>query len=238
MAEEDAVEQNPSMGELMQIVQQQGQQIASLSTQLENAGEQMTAYTEALQQEQDSYQPDTNGQQISEEELESMTNSQLMGHIEQRVGNAIQQAVGSAMEPVSNDLAATQQYMQNNNVNSEINRMANAYPDFRQLSNEVADVIQARADNGYNISMEDAYRIAKAEYPDKVANINKELEPPKPSLSGGLLPTSKMIGETGEGQDLDFDEAIDKAFREEVTDQGLNNLFDESGIAVSETPNT
>ena len=236
MAEE--AQENPTMGELMQIIQQQGQQIASLSTQLENNGEQMAAYTEALQQEQDSYKPDTNGQQISEEELESMTNSQLMGHIEQRVGNAIQNAVGSAMEPVSNDLAATQQYMQNNNVNSEINRMANAYPDFRQLSNEVADVIQARADNGYNISMEDAYRIAKAEYPDKVANINRELEPPKPSLSGGLLPTSKMIGETGEGQDLDFDEAIDKAFKEEVTDQGLNNLFDESGIAVSETHNT
>ncbi len=235
---EEAQEETPSMGELMQLVHQQGQQIAALSTQLENNGEQMAAYTDALQQEVDGYEPDTNGQQISEEELESMTNSQLMGHIEQRVGNAIQNAVGSAMEPVSNDLAATQQYMQNNNVNSEINRMANAYPDFRQLSNEVADVIQARADNGYNISMEDAYRIAKAEYPDKVANINRELEPPKPSLSGGLLPTSKMIGETGEGQDLDFDEAIDKAFKEEVTDQGLNNLFDESGIAVSETHNT
>ena len=235
---EEAQEETPSMGELMQLVHQQGQQIAALSTQLENNGEQMAAYTDALQQEVDGYEPDTNGQQISEEELESMTNSQLMGHIEQRVGNAIQNAVGSAMEPVSNDLAATQQYMQNNNVNSEINRMANAYPDFRQLSNEVADVIQARADNGYNISMEDAYRIAKAEYPDKVANINRELEPPKPSLSGGLLPTSKMIGETGEGQDLDFDEAIDKAFKEEVTDQGLNNLFDESGIAISETHNT
>ena len=234
MAEEDAVEQSPSMGELMQIVQQQGQQIASLSTQLENAGEQMTAYTEALQQEQDSYQPENiNGQQISEEELESMTNSQLMGHIEQRVGNAIQNAVGSAMEPVSNDLAATQQYMQNNNVNSEINRMAGIYPDFKLLSNEIADVIQQRSENGYNISMEDAYRIAKTEYPDKVAGINKELEPPKPSLGGGLLPTSKMIGETGEGQDMDFDEAMDKAFKEEVTDQGLNNLFDESGITLS-----
>ena len=233
MAEEDAVEQNPSMGELMQIVQQQGQQIATLSTQLENAGEQMAAYTEALQEDQDAYQPDTNGQQVSEEELESMTNSQLMGHIEQRVGNAIQNAVGSAMEPVSSDLAATQQYMQNNNVNSEINRMSGMYPDFKLLSNEIADVIQQRADNGYNISMEDAYRIAKTEHPDKVANINKELEPPKPSLGGGLLPTSKMIGETGEGQDLDFDEAMDKAFKEEVTDQGLNNLFDESGITLS-----
>ena len=69
MAEENAVEETPSMGELMQLVHQQGQQIASLSTQLENAGEQMTAYTEALQQEQDSYQPENiNGQQISEEE--------------------------------------------------------------------------------------------------------------------------------------------------------------------------
>jgi len=44
-----------------------------------------------------------------------------------------------------------------------------------------------------------------------------------------------MIGETGEGQDMDFDEAMQKAFKEEVTDQGLNNLFDESGIAMSET---
>ena len=231
MAEENAVEETPSMGELMQLVHQQGQQIASLSTQLESAGEQMSAYTDALQQEQE-YEPDTG--QMSEEELESMTNAQLMGHIEQRVGNAIQNAVGSAMEPVSNDLAATQQYMQNNNVNSEINRMAGIYPDFKLLSNEIADVIQQRSENGYNISMEDAYRIAKTEYPDKVAGINKELEPPKPSLGGGLLPTSKMIGETGEGQDMDFDEAMDKAFKEEVTDQGLNNLFDESGIAISE----
>ena len=234
MAEEATQEQAPSVGDLMQIIQQQGQQIAALSTQVESAGEQMSAYTDALQQEQ-SYAPDTNGQQISEEELESMTNSQLMGHIEQRVGNAIQAAVGSAMEPVSNDLAATQQYMQNNNVNTEINRMSGMYPDFRSLSNEIAEVIQGRADNGYNISMEDAYRIAKAEHPDKVASIKAEQEPPKPSLGGGLLPTSKMIGETGDKQDLDFNEAMDKAFKEEVTDQGLTNLFDESGIALSET---
>ena len=40
---EEAQEQGPTMGELMQIVQQQGQQIASLSTQLENAREQITA---------------------------------------------------------------------------------------------------------------------------------------------------------------------------------------------------
>jgi len=231
MAEENAVEGTPSMGELMQLVHQQGQQIASLSTQLESAGEQMSAYTDALQQEQE-YEPD-NGQ-MSEEELESMTNAQLMGHIEQRVGNAIQNAVGSAMEPVSNDLAATQQYMQNNNVNSEINRMSNLHTDFQPLANDIADIIQQRSNNGYNISMEDAYHIAKAEHPDKVASINKELAPQKPSLGGGLLPTSKMIGETGEGQDMDFDAAMDKAFKEEVTDQGLNNLFDESGIGISE----
>jgi len=232
MAEENAVEEQPTMGELMQLVHQQGQQIASLSSQLESAGEQMSAYTDALQQEQDGYEPDQG--QMSEEELESMTNAQLMGHIEQRVGNAIQNAVGSAMEPVSNDLAATQQYMQNNNVNSEINRMSNLHSDFQPLANDIADIIQQRSNNGYNISMEDAYHIAKAEHPDKVASINRELDPPKPSLGGGLLPTSKMIGETGEGQDMDFDEAMEKAFKEEVTDQGLNNLFDESGIAISE----
>ena len=231
MAEANAVEEQPSMGELMQLVHQQGQQIASLSSQLESAGEQMSAYTDALQQEQE-YEPDTG--QMSEEELESMTNAQLMGHIEQRVGNAIQNAVGSAMEPVSNDLAATQQYMQNNNVNSEINRMSNLHSDFQPLANDIADIIQQRSNNGYNISMEDAYHIAKAEHPDKVASINKELAPQTPSLGGGLLPTSKMIGETGEGQDMDFDEAMDKAFKEEVTDQGLNNLFDESGIGISE----
>ena len=229
---EEATQEQPSMGELMQLVHQQGQQIASLSTQLESAGEQMSAYTDAMQQEQE-YEPDKG--QMSEEELESMTNAQLMGHIEQRVGNAIQNAVGSAMEPVSNDLAATQQYMQNNNVNSEMNRMSNLHSDFQPLANEIADIIQQRSNNGYNISMEDAYHIAKAEHPDKVANIKKELEPSKPSLGGGLLPTSKMIGETGEGQDMDFDEAMQKAFKEEVTDQGLNNLFDESGIAMSET---
>ena len=225
---EEATQETPTMGELMKLVHQQGQQIASLSTQLESAGEQMSAYTDALQQEQDSYEPDTG--QMSEEELESMTNAQLMSHIETRVGTAIQQAVGSAMEPVSSDLAATQQYMQNNNVNSEMNRMSNLHADFQPLANEIADIIQQRSKNGYNISMEDAYHIAKVEHPDKVANINKELEPSKPSLGGGLLPTSKMIGETGEGQDLNFDEAMEKAFKEEVSDQGLNNLFDESAI--------
>ena len=225
---EEATQETPTMGELMKLVHQQGQQIASLSTQLESAGEQMSAYTDALQQEQDDYEPDTG--QMSEEELESMTNAQLMSHIEARVGNAIQQAVGSAMEPVSNDLAATQQYMQNNNVNSEMNRMSNLHADFQPLANEIADIIQQRSKNGYNISMEDAYHIARVEHPDKVANIKKELEPVRPSLGGGLLPTSKMIGETGEGQDLNFDEAMEKAFKEEVSDQGLTNLFDESTV--------
>ena len=232
MAEEQE-KQDPTIGELMNIIQQQGQQIASLSSQVQAAGDQMNAYTEALQ-EQDQYEPDNNAQ-ISEEELESMTNAQLMNHIETRVGNAIQNAVGSAMEPVSNALAATQQYMQNNNVNAEINRLSNIYSDFKPLANDIADIVQQRSDNGWSISMEDAYHLAKAQNPDKVAEIGKELEPPKSTLSGGLLPTSKMIGETGENQEMDCDEAMEKAFKEEVTDQGLTNLFDESGIAVSES---
>ena len=37
---------------------------------------------------------------------------------------------------------------------------------------------------------------------------------------------------------MPFEEAMDKAFKEEVTDQGLNGLFDESGISLSEVPET
>ena len=153
------------------------------------------------------------------------------------MGLAIQNAVGAAMEPVSNDLAATQQFMQNNNVNSEINTMAQRYPDFQPLANEIADIIQDRANNGFSISMEDAYQIARANNPDTVAQVQQELTPAQPNLAGGLLPTSRMIGEQASTQDLDFDDALDKAFKEEISDQGLTNLFDESGISVVETPN-
>ena len=234
MSEEQEQQQSPSMDQLMQLVHQQGQQIAALSEQLSASNEKYDNIAESMQYQEpiDNSIPDA-----SEEELESMTNFQLVGHLENRLGQAIQNAVGAAMEPVSNDLAATQQFMQNNNVNSEINSMAQRYPDFQPLANEIDNVIEERAQNGYNISMEDAYQIARANNPDTVAQVQKDNTPAQPNLAGGLLPTSRMIGEQAVAQDLDFDNALDKAFKEEISDQGLTNLFDESGISVVETPN-
>ena len=35
---------------------------------------------------------------------------------------------------------------------------------------------------------------------------------------------------------MNFESAMDKAFKEEVQDQGLSQLFDESGISLNEIP--
>tara|TARA_Y100000034_G_C6894921_1_gene412410 strand:+ start:1747 stop:2454 length:708 start_codon:yes stop_codon:yes gene_type:complete len=228
-------EQQPSeVAQLMQIVQEQGQQIAALTEQLQGTNDRFEGFTDAL--DNSSSEDDYEIPNASEEELESMTNAQLANHLEGRLGMAIQNAVGAAMEPVSDDLAATQQFMQNNNVNSEINQMSQRYPDFQPLANDIADIIQDRSNNGYSISMEDAYRLARAGNPDTVAAVEKASSPEQPNLAGGLLPTSRMIGEQNTRQDMDIDEALGKAFQEEVTDQGLNPLFDDSGISVVETP--
>ena len=234
MSEEQA-QQSPDSGQLMQLLQQQGQQIAALSEQLSQSNERFNSFTNAMEQgaeEEGPHIPDA-----SEEELESMTNAQLVNHLENRLGGAIQNAIGAAMEPVSNDLAATQQHIQNNNTNSEINEYMRKYPDFQPLANNIADIIQKRAEQGYNIPMEDAYHIARAQNPDTVTKAAQESNP-QPRLAGGLLPTSRMIGEQTGSQDMPFEEAMDKAFKEEVTDQGLNGLFDESGISLSEVPET
>ena len=234
MSEEQA-QQSPDSGQLMQLLQQQGQQIAALSEQLSQSNERFNSFTNAMEQgaeEEGPHIPDA-----AEEELESMTNAQLVNHLENRLGGAIQNAIGAAMEPVSNDLAATQQHIQNNNTNSEINEYMRKYPDFQPLANNIADIIQKRAEQGYNIPMEDAYHIARAQNPDTVAKAEQESNP-QPRLAGGLLPTSRMIGEQTGSQDMPFEEAMDKAFKEEVPDQGLNGLFDESGISLSEVPET
>ena len=234
MSEEQA-QQSPDSGQLMQLLQQQGQQIAALSEQLSQSNERFNSFTNAMEQgaeEEGPHIPDA-----SEEELESMTNAQLVNHLENRLGGAIQNAIGAAMEPVSNDLAATQQHIQNNNTNSEINEYMRKYPDFQPLANNIADIIQKRAEQGYNIPMEDAYHIARAQNPDTVAKAEQESNP-QPRLAVGILPTSRMIGEQTGSQDMPFEEAMDKAFKEEVTDQGLNGLFDESGISLSEVPET
>ena len=232
MSEEQA-QQSPEMAQLMQIVEQQGQQISALTQQLQSTNDNFSSFTDAMEEAEP--EPDS-VPYASEEELESMTNAQLLAHAENRMGLAIQNAVGAAMEPVSSDLAATQQFMQNNNVNSEINSMAQRYPDFQPLANDIADIIQDRANNGFSISMEDAYQIARNSNPDKVAQVQQEIAPAQPNLAGGLLPTSRMIGEQASSQDLDFDDALDKAFKEEISDQGLTNLFDESGVSVVEAP--
>ena len=235
MSEEQAQEQqSPSMDQLMQLVHQQGQQIAALSEQLSSANEKYDSAMESMQYQEPI---DNSIPNASEEELESMTNYQLGSHLENRLGHAIQNAVGAAMEPVSNDLAATQQYMQNNNVNTEISSMAQKYPDFQPLANDIANIIEERANNGYNISMEDAYHLARSQNPDTVAKVQDEISPRQPNLAGGLLPTSKMIGEQASNQEMDFEGAMDRAFKEEISDQGLSNLFDESGISVVEAPN-
>ena len=232
MSEEQAQQEqqpNPSAAEMMQLMHQQGQQIATLTEQLNQANQKF----EEIGKPQETEVPLP---RATEEELECMTNAQLVNHLENKLGMAIQNAVGAAMEPVSNDLAATQKYMQNNNANTEIHQMMQRYSDFQPLSNEIADIIQDRSQHGYNVSMEDAYHIAKANNPDKVAKIEQESAPSQPRLAGGLLPTSRMIGETNNKQDMNFESAMDKAFKEEVQDQGLSQLFDESGISLNEIP--
>jgi len=227
-------QQTSEVAQLMQIVQDQGQQISALTEQLQGTNDRFSGFTDAM--ENSSSEEDYNIPDASEEELESMTNAQLANHLEGRLGMAIQNAVGAAMEPVSDDLAATQQFMQNNNVNTEINQMVQKYPDFQPLANNIADIIQERSSNGYNISMEDAYRLARVGNPDTVAAVEKAHSPERPNLAGGLLPTSRMIGEQNTKQDMEFDEALGKAFQEEVTDQGLSTLFDDSGISMVEAP--
>ena len=117
-----------------------------------------------------------------------------------------------------------QQLNIDNKVQSEIAGLQKQYGDFNHFANKAADLVEQRNQAGFKLSIEDAYKLARAENPDMVNEFQNSQ--PTPSLAGGLLPTSRLIGDPSSGSsDLDFDQAAERAFQEEVVNEGLSGLF-------------
>ena len=220
MAEqEEQQSQQVDLQALVQFVENASAKMASQDEQikaLENRLTQATAEPE--------YEPRETVPQVSEEDIESMSNGQLLNLMEQRFNASLNNTLGDALKPVREGMQNQQQLNIDNQVQSEIAGLQKQYSDFNHFANKAADLVEQRNQAGFKLSIEDAYKLAKAENPDMV-NEFKDSQP-KPTLAGGLLPPSRLIGQPSSGSnDLDFDQAAERAFQEEVVNEGLAGLF-------------
>ena len=220
MAEQEEQGQQVDLQALVNFVE-------AASARMATQDEQLKALTTRLEEatSEPAYEPKAEMPVVSEEDVESMSNAQLLGHMENRFNAALNNTLRDAMTPLQQGMQNQQQLNVDTQVQSEISQLRDRYPDFEHFANKAADLVETRNSAGFKLSIEDAYKLAKADNPDMVNEFKTNSKPPAP-LAGGLLPTSRLIGEPSSGGgDLDFDQAAERAFQEEVTNEGLNKLF-------------
>ena len=236
MAEQESQEQPLDLNAVVGFVDQASTAIAQMQEQIK----QQNSIIQGMQQHAEpEYRPEAIPQ-VAEEDLESMSNSQLLNHLESRVNVAIQNGISQAVNPLQQNIDNQRAINLDNQVNSEISTLQKQYPDFQHFANKTAEIVKQRSDSGFQVSIEDAYKLAKSDNPDMVTEFTTNSAPPKPTLAGGLLPTSRLIGDPSARAEeaTSFEDAAERAFQEEVVNEGLTDLFRTEDSIISHSPPT
>lgn len=141
---------------------------------------------------------------------DNMTNSELM--------KSVAKMLKGFKDDVDKRLDDTRGSVEVSDMKAEARRLASEYPDFTFFINEMKAEIEAAP----GISLEKAYKLAKMDNPERVAEWEKEHPPEKKEDNeggdqknvlefGGLMPTS---GVDRRNEKMNTDDAADAAFDE------------------------
>lgn len=148
-------------------------------------------------------------------DLEGMSNAQLTEHITESVVKAINE---QSIKPMQERFGVAEDKMERKFIQGDIDTAAENYSDFWQWKDEISKIVEEKP----NLSIDEAYAIARSKSPDKLEELDKKAAEAKVEQDkkdakktdeefGGLLPTS---GLSSRNEGMDTKEAAEAAFEE------------------------
>lgn len=157
---------------------------------------------------------------LDDAKLETMSRRQLVDLILGRVGKVVEEKI----KPIGESLETTREETLRNDLKAQLKDASEKYEDFWSFRDETQAILKRHPD----LSIEDAYHLAKSGNPEKVAKLEderkvKEEEDRKDSKRdkesskfGGFLPTS---GVTRRSEQMSPEEAAEAAWEEVGLDE-------------------
>ena len=146
---------------------------------------------------------------VEDMDLERMSRKDFMGTIVKEVSEKV-------MRPLLERITENETTSQRDKVAGELKAVSEKDPDFWQFKEPVAKILEEHPD----LSIEDAYTLARSKDPEKVASLAKQAAEKKAAEAdgdngkkepafGGLLPTS---GQGGKNESMDVKDAAQAAW--------------------------
>lgn len=217
MAEENAddkkpvdLSENPAFKQMVSMVGELGKAVQGLT-----AGQ--TATNDAIGKLAKANTPkDPEEKGPTDEEIDSMTQTEFASHIfaaNRKMLDTLGQELGKKISGLTEATSSNQ-------LKGELREFRKDHPDLDDWLPEITGAIK----DGRFVNIGDAYRGVKADNPDKTVEIDAKYKDDtddndggeKPGSFGGLLPTSRVDGADGKGEEgeLTKAEAGDKAWEE------------------------
>lgn len=154
----------------------------------------------------------------SDEDINSMTQADLLKHITKVVG----ETVAKTSDSIRREVGTFSEKMTERVTREEVEKFAQTHPDLFDMTNQIKKVI----DETPGISISRAYNLARSENPELTKELDEKYykqsedkDNPKPKPFGGLTPTSgTTLGEDGKPVKMTPEDAASKAWEETLSE--------------------
>lgn len=150
-------------------------------------------------------------------DLDTMTNKDLVQLLLTKLSGAMEEKIAKTAEHIDSKVSALAERFEGKNASEQIEKVAGKNDDFWEWASEIKLLLKDTP----TLSVDRAYKLARAENPDKVEKLKSKYEKKVETKSNlfSLTPTSSRQSGTGKMSQRD---AAEKAFNEvmSVLDQG------------------
>lgn len=206
-----ASQPTPDYGKLQEAISQLPQAVQEAVMSGVNKAVEQNRGQEGHHQEQEQHQE---VKELSEQELESMSRSDLLKYIEHRFGSLVNQH----LQPLQERVEQTSTTTERDRIQRQVNEAANKHPDFWEWRDEMQGLVQQYPD----LTPEDLYTLAKTRNPEKAQQLQQKKqeaerskqaeEQSKRPAFGGLTPTSGV--RTSSSDRMSQKDAIESAWND------------------------
>lgn len=142
-------------------------------------------------------------------DYDTMTNSELVNHLQTSLVGAIEKLLGDRLAPVVEKVNGVEQTHFRATIESQRDKLAETHKDFGDFKPEMIDLAKANP----TLSLEQLYVLARGLHPDKAKALDAKYNPPPPPPQkwGGLTPA---FGASANTPKLSREQASQEAYRE------------------------
>lgn len=144
-------------------------------------------------------------------DYDTMTQSELVAHLNSSVTQMVQKAITEALTPLTQQITNVQQTYTTDKVTGEVNQMKSTLKDFTDWKDEMVGLARQHP----TLGVKELYALARSLNTDKAKQLDTKYNPPAPPPPprwGGLTPSAP--GATGSTPPLSRADAGREAYRE------------------------